>query len=616
MGLARFDETAGQDSLTETGTIMGTLDYMSPEQALDTRDVDARTDIYSLGCTLFFLLGGRPPFQEDTAMKKLLAHRESPIPSLRDANKNVSAELDSVFQTMLAKRPDDRFSSMEDVITALRNCHPDSTNATIPAPTQDPKLSQFLQGLSSEVSTKYTGSDTQTASSDTDPDETLQLSQPLQPVLPAATVSLTQPLESPAESGRVAVPEPIRKPEKKLPWLGISLTGLACLFAAVLFVILQNSSEAPIAEEKPETDSVVAVPRSKKTVPDESPTLVEREVATWTLQRRAAISLVMAKSGEVRFLKSVNELPEDDFFVDTIDFRTAPRLVNADMTRLVGLKRIRHLNLATNIHTLHGPISDAGLRSVGQLSTLRELDLSGCNISAESLDAIAKLPNLIALSLVECNVHDDDLRHLAPLTELLRLDLTRTFIHGAGLKHLSNAKKLSALFLFGYLVDDEIAEPLGQFPRLAHLVLLQTRIGPKTIAAIAKLEHLDHLVLAGTSGVQREEWKPLANLAAFNLRIVNLEDTEVGDDALGWLETAERLETLNLFRTQVTKSILPILAKNKTLKVLNLSSPHISQQDIEKLSEADPARIIYSEYGEYGPFRKEPEPDPSETTTE
>ena len=125
MGLARFEVAPGAlqepeaAKLTQAGQIMGTVDFMSPEQAEDTRQADARSDIYSLGCTLYCLLTGEPPYDGDTVMRKLLAHRDHPIPTLHKKRSDVSPELEATFRRMVAKLPKDRYQTMADVVLAL-----------------------------------------------------------------------------------------------------------------------------------------------------------------------------------------------------------------------------------------------------------------------------------------------------------------------------------------------------------------------------------------------------------------------------------------------------------------------------------------------------------------
>jgi serine/threonine protein kinase/formylglycine-generating enzyme required for sulfatase activity len=127
MGLARFHdplaspEAAGKD-LTHSGSIMGTIDYMAPEQAMDSRHANAQSDLYSLGCTLFFLLTGRPPFAGDTVLKRLTAHQQAAIPLLSAARPDVSPTLDAICQKLLAKRPAGRYSSASELIAALESC--------------------------------------------------------------------------------------------------------------------------------------------------------------------------------------------------------------------------------------------------------------------------------------------------------------------------------------------------------------------------------------------------------------------------------------------------------------------------------------------------------------
>jgi serine/threonine protein kinase len=126
LGLARITEgdesvkdNASAPSLTASGIIMGTVDFLPPEQSDDSKRADHRADVYALGCTLYFLLTGKPPYSGESIMQRLLAHHQKPIPSLRDARPDVPAEVDAIYQKMMAKSPEDRPQSIGEVADAL-----------------------------------------------------------------------------------------------------------------------------------------------------------------------------------------------------------------------------------------------------------------------------------------------------------------------------------------------------------------------------------------------------------------------------------------------------------------------------------------------------------------
>ncbi|MCA9602989.1 MAG: protein kinase [Myxococcales bacterium] len=153
MGLARIREDSPRGTegtnLTSSGQIMGTIDYISPEQAEDTRTADHRSDIYSLGCTLFRLLTNESVFPGSTKIERLMAHAAMAPPSLCEKRQDAPAELDAIVQKMLAKDPNERFQSMAEVSDALGQMEGAYSNSVVATVGQagDAKSDQSDSGL-------------------------------------------------------------------------------------------------------------------------------------------------------------------------------------------------------------------------------------------------------------------------------------------------------------------------------------------------------------------------------------------------------------------------------------------------------------------------------------
>ncbi len=119
MGLARLREVDASADLTASGVTLGTFDYISPEQARDPRNTDVRSDIYSLGCTFFYMLSGRPPFMGGTMLQKLLQHQTDQPPDLREFRPELPEDVNRVLRKMLAKDPRHRYATPVELVNDL-----------------------------------------------------------------------------------------------------------------------------------------------------------------------------------------------------------------------------------------------------------------------------------------------------------------------------------------------------------------------------------------------------------------------------------------------------------------------------------------------------------------
>ncbi|WP_193789063.1 serine/threonine protein kinase, partial [Zavarzinella formosa] len=145
MGLARLTDPdedqqgSGHTPLTRAGALLGTPDFIAPEQARDARKVDIRADIYSLGCTFYYLLTGKPPFPGGTDVQKLIRHQtEKPFP-VEDLRPGIPGEVLQILGRMLEKRPEDRYATPQQLADAVDHyLSPVVPHTPVPTPSTSP----------------------------------------------------------------------------------------------------------------------------------------------------------------------------------------------------------------------------------------------------------------------------------------------------------------------------------------------------------------------------------------------------------------------------------------------------------------------------------------------
>jgi eukaryotic-like serine/threonine-protein kinase len=228
----------GGDSHTSTGAVVGTARYMSPE-LIRGEVADHRSDLYSLGVTLYEMLSGRPPFMADSAMTLMMMHLNDPIPNVRGFRQDVPAEMVRILERCLAKDRSERYQSAAELSADLRRALMNLGQETTVSPPEVQQSQTFASTLdSTSTSVKTTG--------------------PRPVPLPVATPTGSEPLSRPV-------------PSRRPLWLiGAGLAVIACLSVGIILgrAMLQGFVSAP-----PEPTQTLAV-ATDTTAPSEEPVAI------------------------------------------------------------------------------------------------------------------------------------------------------------------------------------------------------------------------------------------------------------------------------------------------------------------------------------------------------
>ncbi len=482
MGLARLNDPAasatGQaaEGLTQTGQVMGTVDYMAPEQALHTRLADARADVYSLGCTFYRLVTGQIPYDAESLVLKILAHREQPIPSLRTINPQISAATDLVLERMLAKKPEDRYQTMTELADDLER-----SLAAVPGPIS---LQPVLLPPPTESNSNSSGS--------------LSWNQPV------ATVSVaTSTVSSPA------IPATKRK---AMPvWAVAAVVVIAV--AAGIVVAISGKSNAPIIAQRESEQTGTVSPNSESTKPNELP--AEPVAAQSPSQKTSTLppSRSTTASGNAPLVTvtepsrspnpsappTIPVRPSQPNRTETSDV-SIRRPANSDDRELVRWCIDRGLTLVVRDAAQVRNVQITSMASIppGNVTLLGVRVTQDNQLHDDDLFKLAEGPNISAVHLRGTMITDAALSHLAELPNLRTVVLADTAVTDKGLVELKKIKRLTQLDLPGSQITDAAFDTLTQLTSLSYLNLSRLPITDEKLSTLEPLVNLVQLDLQNT----------------------------------------------------------------------------------------------------------------------
>lgn len=580
-GLAKVkSEGAVDEGLTHDGQLLGTPEYVAPEQISDARHADIRADVYSLGCTLYCLLTGAPPFQAACLYDLLQAHHSMDALPLNLARPAVPFELAALVAKMMAKEPERRFQTPKDVAEALLPFFKKGVAGITPAASAVGELSEPSEEKEGRAYSR----------TDAAPLRVTPQTPSLRIASAIETSSAIHPAE-PAWDGLIKFRE-VEPPKEALPvrttsvrsgWrmrqaAVVSAFMCTCMIVACALIIRVGLSDQPAAGPRVADHAPPAKIGSPSNTPSDGDKAQASLGTTVGDKDRLAAQQVLSYGGSVTIRKNGKEqmcqpgspLPESAFELVRVHFDNQPELTDSALGCLEGLP-----NLVEVFLVRCRKFTGSGILHLANLPRLEALWLDDSGVTNASLAHLAVVPGLRLLALPDTIVSDAGLVHLKSLPELRLLALGGSRVTDRGLANLETLSRLEALRLEGTGVTDAGLIHLRGLKSLRRLSLWSTQVTNAGLVNLQNLTRLEELLLGGVPVTDAG----LASIESLTqLKHLWLDGTLITDAGLIRLQSLRQLEELNIESNPITiagvdalKKSLPscrIIANPATFKIL------------------------------------------------
>ncbi|MGE0265680.1 MAG: protein kinase [Candidatus Obscuribacterales bacterium] len=534
--------------LTATGVGVGSPPYMSPEQ-VEGREVDATTDIYSLGCLIFESLSGRPPLMGDSVIETMQMHRSTAPPGLSSmTDQAVSAELEKLVASCLEKDREKRPESIDQVLALLqgqeeplRPLSEDSPASIRPAL---PPVAWLLPGALSLA------------------------------LIVAGVMLLRQP-----EQETVAARPSDSFNSVELP-LNLMQEPAASSMGDGKYSLFQYTDEGlrDFAREHPDAEDL--------------------QLDTSSIN---GPGLKYLKGLPIRYI-SLDRLPIKDhdfeYLGDLPELQTV-HMQNNDTMKGSGYDVLSRLPLFGELKLTNGRLTERAFEAISKIEKPVRIDLTRCEFPSGSLRKL-RPPNLERLYLVETGLHSlEDLRGLS----CSNLDLgNNPGLADADFSLLEEVEGLQSLFIDNCGVKSRGIIQLAGLEKVTWLSMTGCEAGPDELARFKRAGSMVHnlsVTLRGDPGafysslcgwkdlheltVEKANLSEIAPLSRSRVRSLDLKNTSVSGSQLAVLARVPNIDRLVLVHCKIDDSFLKELAKSKTIRALTISDSDLSDRQIAQL---------------------------------